>query len=202
MQPTLDDLVPTTGSRRALTAVRALLGNRRAGPRLVLLHGPPGVGKTHLLQAAVRRAGGTAQAATVADMVQAIRGETPHHCGAGLLTVDDLHVLARMPMSQREVGRHLEERVRAGQRVLAAAGDLRELPCLLERLGRIEGARFVEMRPPGTREMTRLVVVLAARSGLRVTTEAAGAMAARCRGDVRLAQGAVARLRLAESMPG
>jgi chromosomal replication initiation ATPase DnaA len=197
MQPTLETFVPTRGSRRALAAVRALL-RERAG--VVLLHGPAGVGKTHLLRAAGLASGTTCRA--VAEIVDVIVGRAQGRFGSGLLIVDDLHVLAELPMSQREVARQLVERARAGHGVLAAAGDLAELPELVGALRRVEGARLVPVRAPETREMTRLLLLMARRSGVRLPARAALSIAARCRGDVRLAEGAVARLRLARSMQG
>ena len=47
---TFDRFTPTPGVRRALALGVALAEETGNAPRLLLLHGPPGVGKTHLLQ--------------------------------------------------------------------------------------------------------------------------------------------------------
>ena len=47
---------PTTGTRRALALVRAMAAKSAGALRLLLLHGPPGVGKTHLLRAVLQAA--------------------------------------------------------------------------------------------------------------------------------------------------
>src|SRR5436190_5142436 len=122
MQSSFADFVPTRGSRLALASVRALV-DRGAGGRLVLLHGPPGVGKSHLLRAARLQHGETSRDLAVADLIREVLTDGSVRTDERLLTVDDLHVLAGMPRSQLELGRRLEERVRAGVRVLAAAGE-------------------------------------------------------------------------------
>ena len=92
-------------------------------------------------------------------------------------------------------------------------GDLAAVRALLARRPEIvdllrEGPSGFEMRAihiavmARNVEMTRLLLLMARRSGVRLPARAALSIAARCRGDVRLAEGAVARLRLARSMQG
>ncbi len=50
---TFDRFTPTPGVRRALALGVALAEETADAPRLLLLHGPSGVGKTHLLQAII-----------------------------------------------------------------------------------------------------------------------------------------------------
>lgn len=200
MQSPFADFVVTRGSQRTLAGVRALL-DRKVGPRLMLLYGPPGVGKSHLLRAARLECGESCRNVTVSDLVREVITGGRGHPEERLLTVDDLHVLAGMPRTQIELGRYLEKRCRASVRVLAAAGaSLTELPQLTERLLRIEGTVLVEMRPPTPREMAEILLFEASRAGVRVDATAVRRIATRCGGDVRRAQGAVAHLRLTGSL--
>jgi chromosomal replication initiation ATPase DnaA len=202
MQSAFADFVATRGSRQALANVRALL-DRPAGPCLVFLCGPPGVGKSHLLRAARLQHGASGRDAAVPDLVREVLGDARSRYDERLSTVDDLHVLAGMPRTQLELGRHLADRIRAGVRVVAAAGVApTELPQLTAQLRRIDGAVFATLKPPSVREMTTILRIEASRVGVRLDAAIARKMAARCRGDVRVAQGAVARLRLTQSLEG
>jgi chromosomal replication initiation ATPase DnaA len=198
MQSPFADFVPTGGSRRALAAVRALLEDD--GPRLVLLHGPTGVGKSHLLRIAGLQAGERSRGTIAADFIRELLDGRSVRADEHLLTVDDLHVLAGMPASQLEVARGLEARARSGLRVLAAAGAGPDLPELAGQLRRFDAAELVAVTPPTAREMAQILLFHATRAGLELDDRRVGELAARCRGDVRLAQGAVARLRLRRSL--
>ncbi len=168
MQSAFADFVATRGSRQALANVRALL-DRPAGPCLVFLCGPPGVGKSHLLRAARLQHGASGRDAAVPDLVREVLGDARSRYDERLSTIDDLRVLAGMPRTQLEVGRHLADRIRAGVRVVAAAGVApTALPQLTAQLRRSDGAVFATLTPPSVREMTTILRIEASRVGVRL----------------------------------
>src|SRR3989442_7668072 len=133
---TFDRFTPTPGVRRALALGVALAEETVDAPRLLLLHGPPGVGKTHLLQAIVnlrvarqpRRSLIQLEAKhLVAEWDAGLKrdrgAELPRRLEwTDLVAIDDLHALAGKPVTQREVARTLEGTVSRGGRVACAMG--------------------------------------------------------------------------------
>ena len=212
---TFDRFTPTRGSRRALQLGVALAKETEA-PRLLLLHGPPGVGKTHLLQAILKLRtarqprGSVIQACAdqlVEQWVTALKADPeaalPRRLErSDLVAIDDLHALAGKPVTQSEVARILEGTISRGGRVVCAMGrSAAELPVFIEALRRVPGAHFVEMRPPRGREMRHVLTVMARAGHLTLRRETLAAIADRCDGDVRRGQGELARRRFGQSHP-
>src|SRR6266511_4152897 len=116
---TFEHFVPGRASAEAFAAATALARAQPGSLRLLMLCGPPGVGKTHLFRAVVnmvrmRDRSAEITETTAFDVIQdriARRDENapglrvPH---AEWLVLDDLHVLAGKPVTQAEVGRLLE----------------------------------------------------------------------------------------------
>ena len=82
---TFDRFTLTRGSREALELAKAMAAGSARAPRLLLLYGAPGVGKTHLLQAIlhqarVRQPRGsfthTNAAELVLELMSALRGDS------------------------------------------------------------------------------------------------------------------------------
>jgi chromosomal replication initiator protein len=213
---TFDRFTPTRGSRRALHLSVALAKETADAPSLLLLHGPPGVGKTHLLHAilnlrAERRPTGSLIHMGAGDLVEqwvaALRGDP----GAALpldlerldlLVIDDLHALVGKPVTQVEVARFLEGTVGRGGRVACAMGrSPADLPIFIERLRRVPGAHVVEMRPPRGRDLRHILAVMARAGHLTLRRETLAAIADHCEGDVRRGQGELARYRFELSHP-
>ena len=175
-------------------------------PRVLLLAGPAGIGKTHLLRAAVGEGSGgrpkrarvyvTARDAGEALVAALERGEAGTDSlgwkGADLIVLDDLHGLAALPMTQAEIARQLQAAVAAGSRVLAAAcGSLCGLEPFVARLRQVSGFALVILEPPTSRELQRILTRMIRREGESLDERVMTTLAASAVGDVRRAVGAL-----------
>lgn len=207
---TFERFTPTRGSQQALELAVALAEETAEAPSLLLLHGPPGVGKTHLLRAILnlraarrpRQALLQAEAGhLVAQCVAALRGEPEASLlqrleRADLVGIDDLHSLAGKPVTQGEVARIVERTVSRGGRVVCAlTGSPPELPVLEEALRRLPQARFAPMQRLRNGELRHVLEVMARAEHLPLGKETLAAIADTCNGDVRCGQGRLARHR-------
>ena len=115
---------------------------------------------------------------------------------AGVVAVDDLHVLRGMPATQKEVALSLKAALDGGSRVVCAAGCRPDdIPVLASALRERREARLVEVPTVPAAGMRRVVASLAASEALELTASARATIAAGCHGDVRRAVAAVARRR-------
>lgn len=207
---TFDSFVATGNAFEALELSRALACAESAAPNLLLLHGPPGSGKTHLLHA-VRDAARSIHPSLVIvrtnarELVDEMMAEASHDqpASAGplwppgaLVTIDDLHTLSGKVVTQREIGRLLETALARGCRLVCAVGGLAEIPVLAEVIPALPRARVVELRRPNQVEVRMILGALAKAQSLTLTAKMLDSIAAACHGDVRLAAGALARQRL------
>jgi len=201
-----DPFVSTAQSREALALATALVAGRVDAPRVLVLVGASGVGKTHLLRWIVRQARSQRPAARVLrtdgrglieELVAAVRhGDRPtlrlRYAQAQIVVVDDLHVLMERPVTQKEVAALLKTALDAGTRVLCAAGcPAAAIPVLAAALTKLTGARIVELQRPDVRDMRRVLAVVGRKAGLRLTRRHATSIARRSHGDVGRAIGAL-----------
>ena len=183
-------------------------------PRLLLMLGPPGIGRTHLLEAIVARARDRHAAEAIVltngnDLVQAliaaIRGSEDDSIWrrfgqAAVIAVDDLHVLADKPVTQRETGHHLGLAVERGARVACAAGcGPSRIPVLADAVRAAPPGRVIEMRRPRRDQMMQILTGMARAADFTLDAQTLGSMAGRCHGDVRRGIGALARVRFVAS---
>jgi chromosomal replication initiator protein len=209
-----DCFVPDSASAAALAAALSLARRESHGPRLLMLSGPPGVGKTHLLAAILgftRRqhpsvaAVATTGAELVADMVRAFRdGRAPSvgtYADGDLLVADDLQVLAGKVVTQAEVGRLLKAVVARGGRVACGiSGTLTQMPVLAGAGRALGSARLIEMGRPKRTALRRILAIRAAAAGMRISAATLTCLANLGRGDVRRALGALNRLQFENSL--
>lgn len=213
---TFERFTATAGTGEARELARALARGAAGAPRLLLLYGPTGVGKSHLLCAALelaqrRRPGArlvyTSTAQLLQELMVALRADAATRFRlkweqAETVAVDDLHVLAGKPATQREVGRLFEAILGSGTRVVCAAGcPLGAIRGLVEALRRIPAAHLVELRAAGTPEMRRILAAMARWEGVAMGKDTLAAIAAECGGDVRRGAGRLARHRFEGSRP-
>jgi chromosomal replication initiator protein len=203
---------PTSGSIEALELATAL-SSGQGTTRLLLMCGPPGVGKTHLLHAMLDRVRARLPSARVVhasavelvqDLIAALQCQgTPslprEYAHADALAVDDLHVMAGKPRTQQEVGRLFKAALDSGTRVACAAGcRLEDLPVLADALHALPTARLVDLRRPSDSEMRRILTAMAEAKGTPLSAQTVAAIASQCGGDVRRAIGGLVRRRFEE----
>jgi chromosomal replication initiator protein len=207
----LQDFVIGASNRLAYSAARALAeGEARFNPLFV--HGPCGVGKTHLLQGVCNRgrhAGDgramrwryvTAETFTN-EFVTALRkkqvdGFRARYRNLDLLAIDDVHFLAAKKATQDEFLHTFNAIQSAGKQIVLASdthprlvGELNE-----QLTSRFQAGMVVKIEPPD--KPTRLAILqrLADRPGMRIEPDVLEYVALHVRGSVRELEGALVKL--------
>lgn len=144
-----DRLVVGAGNQLAVAAAHQAAEAPGRSYNPLVIHGPSGTGKTHLLSAIAHRAAEVdpglrihfERMDSLADrLASAIVAGQPsrvwREMGAvGMLLVDDLHLVAGKPRTQEELLRALDSMIRSGVQVVATAtAPPHEIPALDERL--------------------------------------------------------------------
>lgn len=206
----LEDFIVGESNRLAYTsAIRISESEALAGPlgySLLFLHGPCGVGKTHLLQGVAlryreRHPGAvvrvTSGDAFLTEFVNAIRDASsqPGPSASGierfrrnyrkvdLLCIDDVQALANKGATQAELLHTFEEIARSGARVVLASDQApRQLakfsPALISRF---QAGMVAGITPPDDDLVKRLIKALALKRGLNVDDTGIAAIAAHAR---------------------
>jgi len=213
---TFDRFVPTTGTRRAHALAQALASNSGRSPRLLLLCGPAGVGKTHLLRAIQRQvASNDGRVRTVHitadEVVERLVAPARHRVSvvppAGwdsvdLISLDDLHSFAGRPMAQREVARLIRLALAAGKRVVCAIGaPVARLAPFVAALRTTPGFALAIMDRPKDGEVRRILAHIAEPSDRRLGRRLVATLTGSAGGDVRRAVGALTSYRFRVGLP-
>lgn len=166
----------TGPNRQVLAAVEQVAGG--AGERYVYLYGPPGQGKTHLLQGACRAASAAGRAAAYLPLWEAVRWPVEALEGLeslGLVAVDDLEAVAGSRAWQEALF-HLFNRVRdgGGQLVMAARVRPPELGLVLPDLvSRLQWGLCLRLEELDDADKQQLLTARAAQRGLELSDEVA-----------------------------
>jgi len=195
-QHELDSFIVGSSNRMALSAVTRVANDaqgREFSP--LFLHGPSGVGKSHLLQGAAaqfrrRHPGATVRYTTAEAFTNAYIASVKDNSlekfrkawrGVDLLCVDDVHFLSRKESTQSELLHTFDALDLDGSRILLASDEHpRRIAALSAGLmSRFMSGAVVRIDPPD--EVLRLMLVrtLAARRGARLSADAASLIADR-----------------------
>lgn len=206
---TFDDFVAAPSNRIALESARQFAAGTLPGVNLLVLHGPCGVGKTHLLHAlcSARQSAGSTRvryltgeqftngflAALRANTVSSFR-QRVRECD--LLAIDDVHFLADKTATQAEFLHTIDAVGLMGAKVAIVSDEHpREIARLSKALvSRLLAGIVAKVDAPDRDLRGALVRRFAQRRGLRLTDAAIDCVASRCVGSVREIEGAVAKL--------
>lgn len=207
----LTDFVVGPCNRVALAAAQAVVEHPGEGPNPLVLHGPVGTGKTHLLEGihADLQAGATGIRSTYLTAEEFTnRFVTALHHGqlsafrklvrdSDVLLVDDLHFLGKKAATQEEFVHALDALLAQGAQVVVACDAHprlidRLLPELVDRLG---GGAAWDLRVPEPTTRKGILQAKWLQPGRSPLPDAvADFLAERLRGNVRELEGALATL--------
>ena len=215
---TLEQYVVGVGNRMAHAAA-AMAAEQPGAMSPLVIHGPSGVGKTHLLEGVCRRTRERVpRSATVmlsAEQFTTTFLESLHGRrglpgfrrtlrAADLLVIDDIQFLIGKKATISELLHTLETLHRAGKQVVF--GSDRDVESLAE-LGadlqaRLRGGMCARILPPDEATRAGIVESLAARRGLTIPNDVVAFVAARMTRNTRELAGAVNRLEATSHMLG
>ena len=215
---TLEQYVVGLGNRMAHAAA-ALAADQPGAMSPLVIHGPSGVGKTHLLEGICRRMrqrnprfsavmlSAEQFTTTFLESLHGRRGLPGFRRSlraADLLVIDDLQFLIGKKATISELLHTIEALQRAGKQVVFASDrdveSLAELGADLQ--ARLRGGMGARILPPDEAARAGIVESLAARRALSIPAEVVAFVAARMTRNTRELAGAVNRLEATSHMLG
>lgn len=192
----LETFIVGASNRMAFSAVNRVANDaqgREFSP--LFLHGPSGVGKSHLLQGAAaqfrrRHPGATVRYTTAEAFTNAYIASVKDNSlekfrkawrGVDLLCIDDVHFLSRKEGTQNELLHTFDAIDLEGARILLASDEHpRRIAALSTGLvSRFLSGAVVRIDPPDETLRQHLVRTLAARRGVKLSSDAASLIADR-----------------------
>lgn len=201
---TFESFVVGGSNSAAHAAARRLAAD---GSGALFLHGPSGVGKTHLLHAVFHaltaRQGAPAclpAARLMEALLQAYRQGSPEALWSSLhafdaLLLDDAHSLAGGPEMEERLVAGLVEWVESGRSLVLTSDRATDMPELLTRVhARTRGSVIARIDPPDAELGLAILERLARARGVGLDTPLAERLAGEFGGNIRRLQGAFTRL--------
>lgn len=190
-----DGLILGPSNRLAVAAARAIVNAPDSCTGPLFLHGPCGVGKTHILHAAAAAFRDAHPGCIVRiltgeqftnDFIAAVKNNTleafrRHVRRVHLLCVDDVHFLAAKEATQRELLHTFDQLAGSGARVLLASDEApRDIRKLSQQLvSRFVGGTVVKVDLPDHAMRVQIAKQTAARRGYMIEPAAADLLADR-----------------------
>jgi chromosomal replication initiator protein len=190
-----DVLILGPSNRLAVAAARAIVNAPDASTGPLFLHGPCGVGKTHILHAAAAafrdaHPGSIVRILTgeqfTNEFIAAVKNNTleafrRHVRRVHLLCVDDVHFLAAKEATQRELLHTFDQLAGSGARILLASDEApRDIRKLSQQLvSRFVGGTVVKVDLPDHAMRVQIAKQTAARRGYMIEPAAADLLADR-----------------------
>jgi chromosomal replication initiator protein len=221
---TFDQFVIGEGNRFAHAAALAVAELPAQAYNPLFMHGPPGLGKTHLLHAIgnyVRRYGSGLEVlyATIEDFTTAFVGAVRDHStdrfkerfrSADVVLIDDVQFLARRERTREEFFHTFNALIESGrQLVMTSDRSPEDLPGVEERLvERFRSGLVVELDAPPAAVRRAILEKRARLDGVPVSPDVLEEIAGRVTTSVRALEGALIRvvayasLRGEEATPG
>ncbi|MGP1346652.1 MAG: DnaA/Hda family protein [Phycisphaerales bacterium] len=207
----LEEFVVGDSNRLAYTACCSLASpEAHLGLRALVLHGPCGLGKTHLLSGVLRRVLEQDHNARVRyvtaeqfanEYIASVKANDltrfrNRYRGLDLLCIDDVHFLAGKQKTMLELEHTFEALDLAGARVVMASdAHPTQIADFSRRLAaRLAGAMSVQLLRPDRATRLRIVEKLALERGLMIDASTVQTIADACVESVREIQGALAKL--------
>ena len=205
----LDSFVTGRGNRLARTTAELIL-ERPGELSPLLIHGPTGVGKTHLLQGiwtAVKKSRRNLTAIYLTSeqfttyFLEALRGTglpsfRQRYRGVDMLIIDDIQFLGGKQHTQSELLYTMDTLLRDGKQMVFSAdrspADLSQLG--LEMTTRLEGGMVCRIEPPDYETRLGIAAQFARRMELNIPREVLQYMASRLTNHARELSGALCRL--------
>lgn len=207
---TFDQFVVGTSNRLAHAACRAVCSQPGSLYNPLFIHGPSGLGKTHLLQATCAELLRQAPDAHVSyvscetfvnDFVRAIEtGQLPQFRDTArqseALVIDDIQFLANRETSQEELFHTFNVLYQSGRQIiLSADSPPSEIPTLEERLvSRFNWGLVTQIDPPNRETRQAILHKKARLRGCEIPDELLDLIAERVASNVRLLEGALTKL--------
>jgi chromosomal replication initiator protein len=215
---TLENFITGSSNRLAFEAARIVSESPASRYNPLFVHGGPGLGKTHLLQAVCNRMRELRPDSSITYMpceeftntyISALQsGRLPafrEQCrSTDCLVIDDVHFLAAKEHTQEEFFHTFDVLHNRGRQVvLSSDAHPREISDLSAKLQtRFVGGLVAALEPPDVETRLAIVKAKAARRSLTLPDDVAQMVAQRVDGSVREIEGAVASLCAASRLIG
>ncbi|MCH8922000.1 MAG: ATP-binding protein [Planctomycetes bacterium] len=197
-------------NRLAAVAVHSIFAQRNCSFNPLVLCGPSGIGKTHLIRALLRHwkqarkrsrvvyQTGIEFARQYADAIetQSLDEVRRRNHRADLFALDDLGQLLNKPRVQEELVRTLDAVIGlGGQALVTLSDDPARMPKIMPSLrSRLRGGLIVPLAKPGSQTRRTILHWLAAERKIDLSADAAGLLAEWINGTVATLSGALMAL--------
>ncbi len=207
-QLTFDRFVVGENTKLAYTAATKVAGNHNGDYNPLVLYGPPGLGKTHLLHAIANEAQGQGRTTLLAtseqfvhDYVTSVQNRTTagfreRYRSPDILVIDDVQFICGKVKSEEALLHTCGALLRAGQQIVVSADRAPDaLNFRSPRLAaRLLAGLPVDVRPPNRRTRLNILAFKSARYDLHMPDDVLSYLAARPFSSINKLEGELTRV--------